>query len=205
MDRSRPSPSCPRLPVCGSVQSDLPIRPDWTEPYRGPGSSGLVESLVLCVAFSPDGQPQASGSCDSTVKLWDLSTGASHSTLEGHSGFVNAVAFSPDGLLLASALSNNSVKLWDPSSVVSRYNLGPDCYGIKAVAFSPDGQLLASTLGNIVTLWETSTGASYGTLKGHSFDINAVALSPDGQFRASASRDKTVMLCVGTGFVDTRR
>ena len=45
MDRSRPSPSSPRLPVCGSVQSDLPIRPDWTEPYRGPGSSGLVESL----------------------------------------------------------------------------------------------------------------------------------------------------------------
>jgi len=46
MDRSRPSPSSPRLPVCGLVQSDLPIRPDWTEPYRGPGSSGLVESLV---------------------------------------------------------------------------------------------------------------------------------------------------------------
>jgi len=33
--------------VNGSVQSDLPIRPDWTEPYRGPGSSGLVESLML--------------------------------------------------------------------------------------------------------------------------------------------------------------
>jgi hypothetical protein len=47
MDRSRPSPSSPRLPVCGPVQSDLPIRPDWTEPYRGPGSSGLVESLIL--------------------------------------------------------------------------------------------------------------------------------------------------------------
>jgi len=46
MNRSRPSPSSPRLPVCGSVQSDLSIRPDWTEPYRGPGSSGLVESLV---------------------------------------------------------------------------------------------------------------------------------------------------------------
>jgi len=43
MDRSRPSPSCPRLPVCGSVQS---IRPDWTEPYRGPGSSGLGELLL---------------------------------------------------------------------------------------------------------------------------------------------------------------
>jgi len=69
MDQSRPEPSSPvqvqsnpsrypglgytfpvispRLPVCGPVQSDLPIRPDWTEPYRGPGSSGLVESLAV--------------------------------------------------------------------------------------------------------------------------------------------------------------
>jgi hypothetical protein len=47
MDWSRPSPSSPRLRVCGSVQSDLPIRPDWTEPYRGSGSSGLVESLAV--------------------------------------------------------------------------------------------------------------------------------------------------------------
>jgi len=51
MDRSRPSPSSPRLPVCGPVQSDFPIRPDRTEPYCGPGSSGLVESLDLVTAI----------------------------------------------------------------------------------------------------------------------------------------------------------
>jgi hypothetical protein len=52
MDRSRPNPSSPRLPVCGSVQSDLPIRPDWTEPYRSLGLSGLVESLDSTGAIS---------------------------------------------------------------------------------------------------------------------------------------------------------
>jgi len=46
MDRSRPSPSSPRLPVWGSVQSDLPVGPDRTEPYPRPGPSGLVESLM---------------------------------------------------------------------------------------------------------------------------------------------------------------
>jgi len=45
MDRSRPSPSSPRLPVWGSVQSNLPVGPDRTEPYPRPGPSGLVESL----------------------------------------------------------------------------------------------------------------------------------------------------------------
>jgi len=52
MDPSRPSPSSLRLPVCGPVQSDLPIRLDWTEPYRGPGSSGLVQSLVADIQHS---------------------------------------------------------------------------------------------------------------------------------------------------------
>jgi len=38
----------------GSVQSDLPIRPDGTEPYRGPGSSRLVESLRQMVVDEVD-------------------------------------------------------------------------------------------------------------------------------------------------------
>jgi hypothetical protein len=47
MDRSRPSLSSPRLPVWGSVQSDLPVGPDPTEPYLRPVPSALVESLEL--------------------------------------------------------------------------------------------------------------------------------------------------------------
>jgi len=45
-DWSRPSPSSPRLPVLDSVQSDLTVGPDRTEPYPRPGPSGLVESLI---------------------------------------------------------------------------------------------------------------------------------------------------------------
>ena len=46
MDWSRPSPSSPRLVVCGPVQSNLPFGLDWTEPYPRLGPSGLVESLA---------------------------------------------------------------------------------------------------------------------------------------------------------------
>jgi hypothetical protein len=46
MDRSRPIPSRLCQPVYGSVQPDLRFAPDWTEPYCGPGSFGLVERLV---------------------------------------------------------------------------------------------------------------------------------------------------------------
>ena len=40
---------------------------------------------VSSVAFSPDGKLVASGSCDETVKIWDISTGHCDSTLTGHS------------------------------------------------------------------------------------------------------------------------
>jgi hypothetical protein len=50
-DWSRPSPSSPRLPGLGSVQSDLTVGPDRTEPYPRPGPSGLVESLLSGIPY----------------------------------------------------------------------------------------------------------------------------------------------------------
>jgi WD40 repeat protein len=71
---------------------------------------------VWKVAFSPDGRYLASGSWDSTVKIWDVESGKEVQTLRGHAGFIYGLAFSPDGQRLASASGSprrGEIKVWD--------------------------------------------------------------------------------------------
>jgi WD40 repeat protein len=66
----------------------------------------------MSVAFHPDGRKIASGSCDQTVKIWDIFEGTCLNTLKGHSNWIWAVALSPDGLKLASASEDETIRIW---------------------------------------------------------------------------------------------
>ncbi|MGE3809283.1 MAG: protein kinase [Gemmataceae bacterium] len=70
-------------------------------------------SHVTSVAFSPDGKRIASASTDTTIKVWDATTGRQINTLElGRQDYVFLVAFSLDGKWLGS-WSKKAIKVWD--------------------------------------------------------------------------------------------
>ncbi len=71
---------------------------------------------VFSVVFSPDGKYLASGSRDTTVKLWNVESQKEVATLQGHSRSVRSVAFSPDGKYLASGSYDKTIKLWSVES-----------------------------------------------------------------------------------------
>jgi WD40 repeat protein len=54
----------------------------------------------------------ASGSEDSTIKLWRVESHKQVTTLQCHDNIVRSIAFSPDGKYLASGSEDNTVKLW---------------------------------------------------------------------------------------------
>ena len=78
------------------------------------------------VALSADGQLLATGSVDTTVRLWDTRSGECHAVLEGLTAGVWGVAMSGDGRLVASGGADGTVRLWDTASATQLRSLRSD-------------------------------------------------------------------------------
>jgi WD40 repeat protein len=86
----------------GDVESGNELR-------RFSGHNGDVST----VAFSSKGALLASGSHDSSVRIWDAATGQQLFRLDGHAGQVTSVTFGPEGKRVLSGSTDGTLRLWD--------------------------------------------------------------------------------------------
>lgn len=68
---------------------------------------------VTSLSYNPKKDIVATGSDDTTWKLWSVPNGDLIMSGEGHVDWVGGVEFHPKGNLLATASGDGSVKIWD--------------------------------------------------------------------------------------------
>ncbi len=161
------------------------------------------------VAFSPDGQLLATCGQDSSIRFWDVATGASAGQLDSdESDSTYGVAFSPDGSKIASASGSGFVRVWDVAErkqlwrklghveeglgvVINGAGGGAFGASVFGVAFSPDGTLVATGGSDPkIKVWDAHSGAlvlELDTEHSDGSDARPVAFSPDGTLLASTS------------------
>ncbi|RYO89157.1 hypothetical protein DL766_008637 [Monosporascus sp. MC13-8B] len=150
--------------------------------FRGEHTNG-----VTCLQFEED--ILATGSYDSTIKLWNIGTGQVIRTLKGHTSGIRALQF--DDRLLVSGSLDNTVKIWNWRTGVCINTLH---HQGGVISVHMDGDLLASgSIDRTVKVFNFKTNISW-CLRGHTDWVNHVRLDVASRTLFSASDDLTVKL-----------
>jgi len=145
---------------------------------------------VMCLQAS--GNMLATGSYDSTIRIWDLDTLEMTKILTGHSRGVTALQF--DSGKLISASMDGTLRIWN-------YRIPePECVSILrghtdgVLSVHLDGKLLASgSADSTVRVWDYEK-KECKVFRGHKDWVNAVRITGDGKWLFSGSDDTTIKL-----------
>jgi WD40 repeat protein/serine/threonine protein kinase len=161
----------------------------FTKSFEGHSNS------VSSVCISKDGRWALSGSADTTLRLWDISTGQCVRVFHGHNNYVSSVSMSADGRLALSGSSDNTLQLWEVATGRRMRTFEGHLKGITSVSLSADGRLgLSGSWDKTIQLWDIVTGIWLKTFEGHTKEVLSVSLSADGRWALSGSSDNTVQL-----------
>ncbi|MBI5961367.1 MAG: PQQ-binding-like beta-propeller repeat protein, partial [Chloroflexi bacterium] len=178
------------------------------------------------IAFSPDGQTVASGSCateqitadevcpQGELFLWRVEDHAILKRFPVGEGAVCSIDFSPDGktMVSGSGICNSyqvsdtdrsgksDMVLWDVNTGEAIHRFSGHTGWIFSVAFSPDGRMIASgSTDPLVRLWDAQTGEEIRHFEGNVGQVRNVAFSPDGSKLFSVSGNTISVWSLETG------
>lgn len=137
---------------------------------------------------------------DTTVRHWDMATGAALGIMRGHTDRVRAAAVSPaDATSWATGAYDHTVRLWDARTGQTTRILQHDA-PIESVVWWPSGTLVAVASGSQVRVWDVVQGAQLACLENHAKTVTALALDtqPDRPRLLSCSLDQHVKVYEAT-------
>ncbi|KAI9741058.1 MAG: hypothetical protein M1834_002771 [Cirrosporium novae-zelandiae] len=132
----------------------------------------------------------ATGSYDSTIKIWDIETTDEIRTLTGHASGIRCLQFD-DNKLISGSL-DASLRIWNWHTGECLNVLTGHDGGIIALHFA-DNLLASGSMDKTIRLWNFDKKSSF-SLKGHSDWVNSVRIDSTSRTLFSASDDCTVRL-----------
>ncbi|NXS74058.1 DAW1 factor, partial [Pandion haliaetus] len=144
---------------------------------------------IVCLSFNLQSTLVATGSMDTTAKLWDIEKGEEIVTLSGHSAEIIALSFNTTGDRIITGSFDHTVAVWD---------VGTGRKGLYMLLYESTRYLSSKLLKKkekknypylFTQLWNAMTGTHIATLTGHSDEILDVCFDYAGQRIATASAD----------------
>ena len=152
---------------------------------------------INCISVTPDEKVLLTGDSfpPHLVRLWDLQTGQSLGSLQGHGAAVVCLVFSPSGDVVASSSADDSIRLWDLGAQKQLRILEGHHAAVRCVSFSSDGRILASAGGDRqVRFWDPATGEASPLVLNHGASASAAAFCPDEPLLVTGDDDGYVRL-----------
>lgn len=165
-----------------------------------------LEIAPTAISFSPDSQFLATAtwsqgllSADSSIMVWNTTTGAEVLSLEAQDG-CRQILFDIDGKIIYGACGLG-VTAWSFPKGEKLLSFATK-HPLEAIALSPDGEIMATVdakvtegktaeQSNKILLWQLAPESTtfFNTLAGHANDIAQLEFTPDGKRLVSSSYD----------------
>lgn len=138
--------------------------------------------------------------CGITIKVIDLNTNSSISTLYGHKGIINSAYFSSDSRIIISASDDNDIRLWDWRKERCFLTIkGQDASVSDATFINDKTKIVSVSADKIISIWNAVTGERLKDIILVDGVGDKLSISPNGMYVLIICEDNIKIYDINTG------